>query len=81
MERARDDRRTTAGVTAGETVVVDGQDKLQDGSKVDVATRSGGTTGSKALNDASSALAISSPPFIVRASLFSDAAIIRAAVA
>ena len=36
---------TTAGVTAGETVVVDGQDKLQDGSKVDVATRSGGQRG------------------------------------
>jgi multidrug efflux system membrane fusion protein len=33
----------SAGVKPGETVVVDGQDKLQDGSKVDVATRGGGT--------------------------------------
>ena len=33
---------TTAGVAAGDSVVVDGQDKLQDGSKVEVATRSGG---------------------------------------
>jgi len=33
---------TSAGVKPGETVVVDGQDKLQDGSKVDVATKGGG---------------------------------------
>jgi membrane fusion protein, multidrug efflux system len=39
---------TTAGVAAGETVVVDGQDKLQDGTKVDVATRSGGPRGEAA---------------------------------
>jgi len=39
---------TTEGVAAGETVVVDGQDKLQDGSKVDVATRSGGPRGGAA---------------------------------
>jgi multidrug efflux system membrane fusion protein len=39
---------TTAGLAAGESVVVDGQDKLQDGSKVDVAARSGGTRGDAA---------------------------------
>jgi multidrug efflux system membrane fusion protein len=39
---------TSAGVKAGETVVVDGQDKLQEGSKVDVATRSGGPRGDAA---------------------------------
>jgi membrane fusion protein, multidrug efflux system len=33
---------TSAGVKPGETVVVDGQDKLQDGSTVDVGTRAGG---------------------------------------
>jgi membrane fusion protein, multidrug efflux system len=33
---------TSAGVKPGEAVVVDGQDKLQDGSKVDVSTRGGG---------------------------------------
>jgi membrane fusion protein, multidrug efflux system len=32
---------TTAGLQDGETVVVDGQDKLQDGSKVDLGTREG----------------------------------------
>jgi multidrug efflux system membrane fusion protein len=32
---------TTAGVQDGETVVVDGQDKLQDGSKVDLGKREG----------------------------------------
>jgi multidrug efflux system membrane fusion protein len=36
------DAGTSAGVNSGETVVVDGQDKLQDGSKVDVGTRGGG---------------------------------------
>jgi multidrug efflux system membrane fusion protein len=36
---------TTAGVAPGETVVVDGQDKLQEGSKVDVATRGGPSPG------------------------------------
>ncbi len=36
------DTGTSAGVKPGETVVVDGQDKLQDGSKVDVGTRGGG---------------------------------------
>jgi multidrug efflux system membrane fusion protein len=32
---------TTAGVQDGETVVVDGQDKLQEGTKVDVGAREG----------------------------------------
>jgi membrane fusion protein, multidrug efflux system len=32
---------TTGGLQDGETVVVDGQDKLQDGSKVDLGTREG----------------------------------------
>ena len=36
------DTGTSAGVKPGETVVVDGQDKLQDGSRVDVGTRGGG---------------------------------------
>lgn len=38
------DTGTSAGVSPGETVVVDGQDKLQDGSKVDVSTRGGSPT-------------------------------------
>ncbi len=33
------DTGTSAGVAPGETVVVDGQDKLQDGSKVDLGAR------------------------------------------
>ncbi len=36
------DTGTSAGLKPGDTVVVDGQDKLQDGSKVDVATQGGG---------------------------------------
>ncbi len=39
------DTGTSAGVKPGETVVVDGQDKLQDGSRVDVATRGAGKAG------------------------------------
>ncbi len=39
------DTGTSAGVKPGETVVVDGQDKLQDGSKVDAGTRAAGNTG------------------------------------
>jgi multidrug efflux system membrane fusion protein len=35
----------SAGVDPGELVVVDGQDKLQDGSKVNPATSSGGSIG------------------------------------
>jgi membrane fusion protein, multidrug efflux system len=35
----------SAGVDPGELVVVDGQDKLQDGSKVNPSTSSGGTIG------------------------------------
>jgi multidrug efflux system membrane fusion protein len=38
------DTGTSAGLAPGETVVVDGQDKLQDGSKVDVATKGGAPT-------------------------------------
>jgi multidrug efflux system membrane fusion protein len=36
------DTGTSAGLKPGETVVVDGQDKLQEGSKVDVGIRGGG---------------------------------------
>ena len=34
----------SAGLTAGDTVVVDGQDKLQDGSKIEARTPTGGGT-------------------------------------
>jgi multidrug efflux system membrane fusion protein len=35
----------TSGIDAGDVVVIDGQDKLQDGSKV-TTTLAGGSTGS-----------------------------------
>lgn len=38
----------SAGLNSGDVVVIDGQDKLQDGSKVNPTFSSGGTTGSTA---------------------------------
>jgi len=52
-----------AGLAAGEVVVVDGQDKLQEGSKVDPRTsRFGGATQSSSSSNNSSAVAVPGGP-------------------
>jgi multidrug efflux system membrane fusion protein len=45
---ARNMAGISAGLEAGDAVVVDGQDKLQDGTKVEARTATGGATGSPA---------------------------------